>query len=105
MEITRLVGEIDKMMPDQPPRRIGERKRELLGEMIAERPLFGDIGFQVRRLAIRASVASKRRPVLLLEIADRRPLRVRIEVLGLGIELDGGLARIAPLQIQPIAVG
>src|SRR6476660_7944247 len=71
--------------------------------MIAERPLFRDIGLKVWRLAVDAPVAAKWRPVLFLVIAGRRPLRVGVDILRLGIELDRGLARIAPLQIQPIA--
>ena len=59
LEVAGLVGEIDKMMPDQPSRRIGEGECELLGEVTAERTLLGDIGFQIWRLAVGASIAAQ----------------------------------------------
>ena len=50
LEVAGLVGHVDEMMADQPHRRVGEGERELLGEMILQRPLLGDIGFEIGRL-------------------------------------------------------
>ena len=49
-EVAALVGHVDEMLADQPPRRIGEGERELVGQMVLQRPLLGDIGLEVGRV-------------------------------------------------------
>ena len=46
-EVAGLVDHIDEILPDHAPRRIGDRERELLGEMIGERRLDRDEGFEI----------------------------------------------------------
>ena len=46
-QIAGLVGHVDEMVADQAARRIGEGEDQLLGEVIAERPLLGHVGFEI----------------------------------------------------------
>ena len=46
-EIAGLVDQIDEILPDHAPRRIDHRQRELLGEMVGERGLGRDEGFEI----------------------------------------------------------
>ncbi len=46
-EIAGLVDQIDQILPDHAARRIGDRQRELLGEMVGERRLGRDEGFEI----------------------------------------------------------
>ena len=46
-EIAGLVDQIDQILADHAARRIGDRERELLGEMIGERRLGRDEGFEI----------------------------------------------------------
>ena len=46
-EIAGLIDQIDEMLADHAPRRIGNRQHQLLGEMIGQRRLHRDEGFEV----------------------------------------------------------
>ena len=46
-EVAGLVHHIDQVLPDHAAGRIGDRQRHLLGEMIGERGLGRDEGFQI----------------------------------------------------------
>ena len=46
-EIAGLVDQIDEVLADHAPHRIADREHELLGEMIGERDLGGDEGFEI----------------------------------------------------------
>ena len=46
-QVAGIVDQIDQILPDHALRRPGERHRQLLGEMAAERHLGGDKGFQI----------------------------------------------------------
>ena len=56
-EIARLVHEIDQILPDHAPGRIGDRERKLLGEMIGKRHLGGNPGLQIVVLRARPPCA------------------------------------------------
>ena len=61
-EVAGLVDEIDQILPDHAPHRIGDRKRELLGEMIGKRCLGRDEGFEIV-VAVVAAAGCRRRPI------------------------------------------
>ncbi len=67
-EIAGLIDEIDQKLPDHPPRRIDNRERELLREVIGKRGLDREEGFDV----VVAAIAGAAGPV---RIAGR-PLAV-----------------------------
>ena len=46
-EVAGLVDQIDEILPDHAAGRIGDGERELLGQMIGERRLGGDEGFEI----------------------------------------------------------
>src|SRR5262245_28820835 len=50
LQVAGLIGHVDEMMADQPADRVGEDERELVGKMILQRLLFGDIGFEIWRV-------------------------------------------------------
>jgi hypothetical protein len=50
LQVPGLIGHVDEMMADQPAGRVGEDKRELIGKMVLQRPLLGDIGFEIWRI-------------------------------------------------------
>ena len=59
-QIAGLVGHVDEMLADQTAGRVGEGEHELLGEMIAQRPLLGDIGLEIRLLVAVGALALAR---------------------------------------------
>ena len=77
-EIAGLVDQIDQILPDHATRRIGDRERELLGEMIGERRLGGDEGFEIV-VAVVATASSRRGPFRIAggDVADCRARRGR----------------------------
>ena len=46
-EVAGLVDQIDEILPDHAPGRIGDRQRELLGEMVGQRGLGRNEGFEI----------------------------------------------------------
>ena len=56
-QIARVVHQIDQILPDHALRRRGERHRQLLGEMAAERDLGGHEGFEIVRVVIGGAAA------------------------------------------------
>jgi len=57
-------------MADQPAGRVGEDERKLVGQMILQRPLLGDIGFEVWCvIAVEARALAERGPARLLQRA------------------------------------
>ena len=47
VQVAGLVDQVDEILPDHAARGIGDRQRELLGEMIGERRLGRDEGFEI----------------------------------------------------------
>ena len=56
-QVTRLVHQIDQILPDHALRGSGESHRQLLGEMAAERDLGGHEGFKIVAVVIRRAAA------------------------------------------------
>jgi hypothetical protein len=77
-EIAGLVDGIDQVLGDHAMNRIGDRQRELFGEMIAQRRLGGDEGFEIV-VAVLAAAG-----------ADTGPFRI-----GGGLGLSRALRRLA----------
>ena len=90
-EVTRLIDEIDEILPDHAPRRIGDRECQLLREMVDQRGLDRHEGFEVI-VAVVAAAGAGGRPVRIA----RRSLAVRARGRGIGIgggdvlEVGGG---------------
>ena len=76
-EIAGLVDQIDQVLADHAPHRIGDRERELLGQMIGERRLGRDEGFEIV-VAVLAPAA-----------ADAGPFRIGRRLLGGGARRRG----------------
>src|SRR5581483_267488 len=57
-QIARLVDEIDEVLPDHAPRRIGNGEHELLGKMIGERDFSGNKGFEIVIAVLAAPAAA-----------------------------------------------
>ena len=79
-EVTSLIDEIDKILPDHAPDRIGHRQRELPGEMVDQRGLHRNEGFEIV-VAVVAATGAGRAPVGI----PRRRLAVRARRRGIGI--------------------
>ncbi len=56
-QITRLVDQIDQVLPDHALRRRGESHRQLFGEMAAQRDLGGDKGFEIVAVVVGGAAA------------------------------------------------
>ena len=70
-QVAGLVDQIDEILADHAARRIGDRERELLGEMVGERALGRREGFEI----VVAVVAAGRRRAAPFRIAERRLVR------------------------------
>ena len=60
-EIAGLVDEIDEILADHAPRRVGDRKRKLLAQPVRQRGLGGDEGFEIV-VAVLAAAGADCRP-------------------------------------------
>jgi len=105
LEVTGLIRRVDEMMADQPHRRVGEGKRELVGQMVLQRPLFRDIGFEVWCvIAVEARALAERGPARLLQRARAVAFAVGKGVLRLGIEILFSRATVVGLKVEPFAL-
>src|SRR5262249_14381818 len=88
LQVAGLIRHVDEVMADQPASRVGENERKLVGKMILQRPLFGDISFEIWRvIAVEARALAERGPAPLLQRAGAVAFAVGKGVLRLGIEI------------------
>src|SRR5262245_7108599 len=93
------------MMANQPAGRIGEDERKLVGEMVFQRPLLGDIGFEIWRIvAVEAWALAERGPAPLFQRPGAEAFSFRKDVLRLGIEIVLLPAPVVGLKVEPFAV-
>ena len=105
LQVSGLIGHVDEMMADQPAGRVGEDERKLIGQMILQRPLLGDIGFEVWRVvAVEARALAERSPARLLQRAGAVTFAVGKGVLRLGIEILSSPVTVVGLKVEPFAL-
>ena len=85
-QVARVIDHVDEVLADQALDRILQHERHLRAQVLAERDVVGEIGFDVDVVAGGGSALAQRRPagiVLPIGGAGRRPVRVDVVVLGI----------------------